>query len=43
VIEDCGVRREACNGQLADVPLEGAAIQQIAVNIVEPQALTTFV
>jgi hypothetical protein len=43
MIEDRGIRGEACDGELVDVALQGAVVQQLAGDVVEPQALTEIV
>src|SRR5262249_45589469 len=43
VIENRGVGREPGDGQLVDVALEGAAVQQIAGDVVQPEALADLV
>src|SRR5499427_11090662 len=43
VIEDRRVRREPRHGELVDVTLERAFFQQIACNVVEPEALAQIV
>src|SRR6185437_8776610 len=39
MIEYRGIRGQPGNGQLIDVPLQGAAREQLARDVVEPQAL----
>src|SRR5215471_6318124 len=43
VVEDRGIRGEPRNGKLVDIAPEGAAINQVPGNVVEPQTLTQVV
>jgi hypothetical protein len=43
VVEDRRVRREPHHGQLIDVPLQYAGVEQIAGYVVEPEALAEVV
>jgi hypothetical protein len=43
MIENCGIRCEPSNRKFGDVALQRAAVQKIAGDIVEPQALTEVV
>src|SRR5437867_10662685 len=39
LVEDGGVRRQSCNRELVDVTLELSAVQKIAADVIQPQAL----
>src|SRR5215469_14375125 len=43
MVEDRGIGCESGDGELVDVSLERAAVQQVAGNVVEPQTLTLMV
>ena len=43
VIKNCGVRREASDGEFIPVALERTAIEEISCNIIQPEALADVV